>query len=81
MATRIYLRKNDLTENPERPYFTLVLPPEQEDGEWVEIGALWKAKSGNGYTGNLKEGVEVNLTAAFKKFVPGAKEHKDAQQD
>jgi len=67
MAIRIYLRKNDLTENPKRPYFTLSVPPEEENGEWTNIGALWKAKSGNGYTGMLDEGIELDFTAVKPK--------------
>jgi hypothetical protein len=61
MAQRIFLRKNDLSENPKRPYFTLVLVPEGDDPdqEWTEIGALWKAKTGNGYSGKFKDEVLV----------------------
>jgi hypothetical protein len=79
---RIYLRKTskeDLEENPKRPYFTLVLPPEKDDetgedqGEWVTIGALWKAKTGNGYTGTLQE--EVNI-----KVGPRKKTNKDSEE-
>ncbi len=69
---RIYLKKNDLSKNPKLPYFSLSLPPAQEGGDWVDIGALWKAKSGNGYSGLLKEGVTIDA-ANIKKFVPKAK--------
>ena len=62
--TRLYLRKNDLTKNPKLPYFTLCIIPEGEepDAEWKQIGALWKSKSGNGYTGESSEGVVIDTT-------------------
>ena len=62
MAIRIFLAKNDLTENPKLPYFRLVLPPEEEGGKWTNIGALWKAKTGTGYSGNLEEGVTIDIS-------------------
>lgn len=62
MTTRIFLQKNDLTENPKLPYFNLVLIPEEEGGEWVKVGALWKSKSGKGYNGQLNEGVVLDIS-------------------
>jgi len=64
---RIYLQKNDLSKNDKMPYFNLVLPPEKEGGEWITIGALWKAKSGKGYTGVMNEGVKIDIVN-MKKF-------------
>ncbi len=64
---RIYLSKNDLSKNDKAPYFNLVLPPEKDGGEWITIGALWKAKSGVGYSGVLNEGVLIDLVN-MKKF-------------
>lgn len=64
---RVYLRKNDTSENDKLPYFTLVLIPEGDsdlDQEWKEIGAFWKAKSGKpGYSGYLNEGVALDVSA------------------
>ena len=62
MATRIYLQKNDLSKNAKLPYFTLKLVPETDGEDWVEIGALWKAKSGNGYSGQLSDGVGITVS-------------------
>lgn len=65
--TRIFLQKTPAEkreENPKLPYFRLVLPPDEDGGEWVDIGALWKAKSGNGYSGSL--GDHVTLTVEKK---------------
>ncbi len=66
---RIFLRKNDISDNPKKPYFELVLPPAEGDpeGKWTKIGALWKAKSGNGYSGNLEEGITLDFSGV-KKF-------------
>lgn len=72
MAQRLFLRKTDkskLEENPKLPYFTLVVPPEDEEdakGEWQEVGALWKAKSGNGYSGKVNDGVEIVFSEESK---------------
>lgn len=62
--TRIVLQKTPLErreENPKLPYFQLSLPPEEDGGEWVQIGALWKAKSGNGYSGSLNDNVKITV--------------------
>ncbi len=61
---RIYLQKNDTSKNDKIPYFTLKLVPEEgkEDQDWKEIGVLWKAKSGVGYTGLLSNGAELDLS-------------------
>lgn len=64
---RIYLQKNDLSKNEKLPYFTLKLVPEEEGADWVTIGALWKAKTGNGYSGVLDEGVKID-TSGVKPF-------------
>ncbi len=62
---KLFLRKTDpkrLEANPKLPYFTLVLPPPEgspENAEWAVVGALWKAKSGNGYSGKCDENVQI----------------------
>lgn len=64
MTQRIVLSKTPAErreENPKLPYFQLSLPPEEDGGEWTNIGALWKAKSGNGYSGQLDEGVTISV--------------------
>lgn len=66
MSQRLYLRKTDkdkLEKNPKLPYFKLVLPPEGDgEGDWEEVGAFWKAKTGNGYSGKTQEGVVITIT-------------------
>lgn len=53
---KLFLQKNEKrTEENKQPYFRLVLPPEQEGGKWITIGAFWKSKNGNGYTGKLDD--------------------------
>ena len=62
--TRIFLQKTPAEkreENPKLPYFKLVLPPEEDGGDWTDIGALWKAKSGNGYSGKLDDEVTISV--------------------
>lgn len=57
---KLFLQKNTKrTEENKQPYFRLVVPPETDGGEWKDIGAFWKAKSGNGYSGKLNEGVAI----------------------
>lgn len=72
MSQRIFLRKNDLSKNERLPYFTLfLLPPEDAapGTEWPEIGALWKSKSGKGYTGKLVDAasIEIDESKTFQK--------------
>lgn len=81
MTQRIILQKTPAEkreENPKLPYFRLVLPPEEEGGEWVDIGALWKAKTGNGYSGLLDESVTVSVK---KKESEETKEYDKLQDD
>lgn len=62
MSQRIILQKTpkeDREKNPKLPYFKLVLPPEEDGGEWTDLGALWVAKSGNGYSGTLQDNVKI----------------------
>lgn len=82
-GVRIYLQKNDITKNEKLPYFNLVLPPEQDDGEWVRIGALWKAKTGNGYSGQLNEGITIDTShmVAYSKKGEGEASNADAELD
>lgn len=80
-VVRIFLQKNDLTENAKLPYFNLVLIPEEEGGEWVKIGALWKSKSGKGYNGQLNEGVVLDASkmVEFKKEKAAQAEKADKE--
>lgn len=48
------IETNKKNNNNILPYFTLSVPPENEDGEWIELAALWKSKKGTGYVGELK---------------------------
>ncbi len=79
---RLFLRKNDLSENPKRPYFTLfqIIDSAEEGGEaeFKEIGAFWKAKTGTGYSGQFSEGVDVDTSQMkdWKKDKPAAEEPK-----
>lgn len=64
---RLYLQKNDTSKNPKIPYFTLKLIPDkaepgQDEPEWITVGALWKAKTGVGYSGFTNEGVVIDAT-------------------
>ena len=66
--------------NPEKnfPYFSLFVVPEKDSsGEWEEIGAFWKAKSGKGYTGNFAKG--LNITGTKQKS--GKKVQSEIKQD
>lgn len=59
---KVYLQKNlKRTDTNNQPYFYLRLIPEQEGGDWVNLGALWKSKSGKGYSGTLEEGITVSI--------------------
>ena len=69
---RIYLRKNDTSENDKLPYFTMFTVPEEDGGEWKEIAAFWKAKSGKGYNGVLGKGVEIDTSAMVPYKKPEA---------
>lgn len=79
---RLFLRKNDLTKNDKLPYFTLCLIPEGDDpdAEWKEVGVFWKAKSGNGYTGQMSNGAELDITK-FQAFKPDPNYKKANQAD
>ena len=70
---RLFLRKNDTSKNDKLPYFNLFIVPEVEEGEWMDIGAFWKAKSGKGYNGVLGNGVVLDAT----KLVPYKKPDQD----
>ncbi len=66
----MYLQKTDpakRAENPKLPYFVLKLIPEEADGEWVEVGALWQAKTGPGYSGMVNEGVTISGSSKKKE--------------
>lgn len=65
MSARLFLQKTpaeDREKNPNLPYFRLVQIPEVEGGDWIDIGAFWKAKSGNGYSGKVNDGVVVDTS-------------------
>ena len=85
---RLFLRKTDpkkLEANPKLPYFTLVLPPEEgaeEGAEWAVVGALWKAKTGNGYSGKCDENVQIIVgekKKVEKKPAPEKEERPDEE--
>ena len=86
MSQRIYLRKTEkeeLEKNPKLPYFRLVLI-EQEDenaeAEWTDIGAFWKAKSGNGYSGRLNDEASVVIDES-KAYKGDGKKRKPRKKD
>ncbi len=55
------IEQNKTNGNERLPYFRLVLAPEKEGGEWKELGAFWKAKSGKGYSGNFAKNVHITI--------------------
>ncbi len=62
---RLFLQKTpkeDRLQNEKLPYFKLVVIPENEGDEWLNIGAFWPAKSGNGYIGKTDDSVEIDVT-------------------
>jgi hypothetical protein len=72
--TRLFLQKQDknIEKNKENgndklPYFRLTIPPENENGEWIEVGAFWKAKSGKGYSGKLADNIEIKVKPKTKE--------------
>lgn len=83
---KIYLQKNDKTKDTQPD---LRLSQITKGGEFVEIGAFWKAKSGKGYSGSinldkikfLKEEFEAdkadNKTKKFDTSTNTAKEIKN----
>lgn len=73
--TKIFLQKKDknietnkANGNDRLPYFELVLPPEVEGDKWITIGALWKSKSGKGYSGKIDKKVKVSLETLADEF-------------
>lgn len=75
---RLFLQKTDLEkreQNPKLPYFKLVIPPEEDGGEWKDVGAFWKAKSGNGYSGQLDDGLEITGFSEEKVNVEDTKNY------
>lgn len=62
---KIFVGKNGHKEKENHP--DLILSQITELGEFVKIGALWKAKSGNGYSGQLEPDKMVVIPAAEKK--------------
>ncbi len=41
------------------PYFKISLPPQEEGGEWTEIGVAWKGKKEGAYGFKFTENVKV----------------------
>lgn len=82
MTQRLFLRKTEKEKmelNPKLPYFRLVLIPEgEDDGDWQEVAAFWKAKSGNGYSGKTADGVEISMGAKKK---PDFSRNRSTRQD
>lgn len=55
------IEKNKENGNERLPYFRLVQAPEKEGGEWIELGAFWKSKSGKGYSGNFAKNIKLEI--------------------
>lgn len=49
---KIFVGKNAFKEKENHP--DLILNQITEQGEFVKVGALWRAKTGNGYSGQLE---------------------------
>lgn len=85
---KIYLSKNDKKEKDNQP--DLYLKQIAKEGEFVEIGALWKAKSGKGYSGNInldkikflkEEWEEDRKTNTSKKYDKSGDTAKEIKND
>lgn len=57
-------KQEDRDRNDKLPYFKLSIPPTEEGGEWIDVAAFWKAKSGNGYSGKTSEGIVITFDPA-----------------
>lgn len=84
MTQRIFLRKTDKAkreENTKLPYFTLVvIPDEDAEGDWKEVGALWPAKTGNGYSGKTADGVEITFEEGKVRGTKSGKRSSDDEE-
>lgn len=84
MTTRLFLQKTPKEErdaNEKLPYFRLVVIPENEGDEWLNIGAFWPAKSGNGYSGKVDDGVIVDASGVNPYKKPESAEIRSEQAD
>jgi len=65
-SKRIYLSINQKAKeeiktkgSTKLPYLRMALPPEQEGGDWVDIGAAWMTDSKKGFNVKLNEGFSI----------------------
>lgn len=67
----LYLTKNeDATAENKQPLIRLSYI--SREGEFTDLGAFWKTKSGNGYIGKIADGASITFTgvdAENKKMV------------
>lgn len=64
-ATRIFLGKNRHKTKDNHP--DLILYAIDEAGQFIEVAGLWKAKSGNGYSGKINDNAKLEATKREKK--------------
>jgi hypothetical protein len=76
---KYFVSKNTRKEKDIHPDFILSQVPEEQGGKWIEVGALWKSKSGKGY--NLKFGSNVTIKVEAKEFTKpdGLKDKEDVE--
>ena len=74
------IEKNKENGDERLPYFKLSMPPEQDGGEWKEVAALWKSKSGVGYNAKLAEGVTIIFDRPMP-LSPSPLKNKPIEQD
>lgn len=67
----LVLQKNEKFEvGGNKPYFRLCVPPEQEGGKWIDLGAFWR-KEKNGkvyYSGSISK--DYTLESEFIGELP-----------
>ena len=60
---KIYIGENPHKKTDKHPTHLIKLIPEDdaEDAEWIDLGALWLAKSGNGWSGSFQDYVTITI--------------------
>ena len=76
----LYLQKNE-SATPENKQPVLRLSVVDDDGNFTEIGALWKAKSGKGFSGKVKDGVKIDVSGVEPYVSDGEKSVDEAFDD